>query len=597
MLENLRQNKLLIEKGKKFEVYYFLIETNHIFDSDIDIGNIAYLYILDHVNYESRNEDEKENNEIKKVQQMEDTRDINTKLYLLAIKIVSLTQKEVEHPVTKLSQVYDPEIGIGISPSDICMDMLRLLMLYSESWYKLTKQLNNEDQNEEFSLIKNEYKKIAPSKEGKDMTHNLTTICSLREDQFYLIQKSLARLNQSLISVDNDMELGLVLLISTIENLSRNYGEVGEVFNEDLEFYFKLKKIFNNEKYSEVLKGEIGNDLFNDIGNTYVKLSYLKSKAKFKNFCLKYTSPNLKNEKFEEMLKNLYDLRSKILHAGKILVVNSRSDIILYNLQTKGGNVKNFSDKKGKFAELVRIPSYNEQLVILSSILRNFIRYLYSVKDSEDDKKLYKKSDTIKRNIVTASINKEGFKPGCIVNLNADFYKKIDFIELNSIKRKIAEGEGLIRENKNKEALAKIDLVFTHQDFSMEYYFFRCACYLKIKLLHDSGDYKGSLKVFEVYQIEEIGAENLFYFNLKAYCLANLESFEEAHEIIDKILTIANEDDLTACFLDSKGEFYQLASDYQNAIIFYNKSLEYAHDPPYDFHEETKRKLTECQKK
>ncbi len=34
-------------------------------------------------------------------------------------------------------------------------------MLYSESWYKLIKQLPIEDQDEEFSLIKNEYKKIA----------------------------------------------------------------------------------------------------------------------------------------------------------------------------------------------------------------------------------------------------------------------------------------------------------------------------------------------------------------------------------------------------------------------------------------------------
>ena len=66
MLENLRQNKLLIEKGKKFNLYYFLTETNHIFDSDIDIGNIAYLYILDHVNHESRNENGQTITEIKR---------------------------------------------------------------------------------------------------------------------------------------------------------------------------------------------------------------------------------------------------------------------------------------------------------------------------------------------------------------------------------------------------------------------------------------------------------------------------------------------------------------------------------------------------
>lgn len=99
------------------------------------------------------------------------------------------------------------------------------------------------------------------------------------------------------------------------------------------------------------------------------------------------------------------------------------------------------------------------------------------------------------------------------------------------------------------------------------------------------------------YNIEEINEENLFYFNFKAYCKAKLGNYEVAHEIIDKILNITKEDELKACFLDSKGEFYQLAGDYQNAIIFYNKSLEYKHDPPYSFHEETKTKLNDCQKR
>lgn len=296
------------------------------------------------------------------------------------------------------------------------------------------------------------------------------------------------------------------------------------------------------------------------------------------------------------MIKNLYDIRSKILHAGKSLVVNSRNDMILYNLQTKGGNVKSFSDKMGKHAELVRIPSYNDLLKILSNILRNFIHYLFSVKDSDDDKKLYKKSDTVKRNMVVASINKDGYRPGSVVKLNSDFYKKVDFIELTRIKHKIREIENLIAENNHKETLGKLELILAHQDFSMEFYFIRCACYLKIKILHDLGNFEGCLQIFEDYQIKEINKENLLYFNLKAYCLAKLDNFQEAHKIIDEILIKANEDELKACFLDSKGDFYQLASDYQNAITFYNKSLEYKHDPPYTFHEETLKKLKECQK-
>jgi len=47
---------------------------------------------------------------------------------------------------------------------------------------------------------------------------------------------------------------------------------------------------------------------------------------------------------------------------------------------------------------------------------------------------------------------------------------------------------------------------------------------------------------------------------------------------------------------DFKREFYQLASDYQNAILFYNRSLEYKQVPHSFFHEETLKKLNECQK-
>jgi len=586
-----------MEKGKKFKIYYFLIESNQKIDTDIEIGNIAYLYNLDHIEYENRSENSQILNEIKKIKQVENTININTRTFLLAIKIIQLIQKEVTHPVTKLSQVIDPEIGNGISASDICKDLLNILTLYSGFWFKIIKQLRIEDKNEEFSLIKQEYKKINSNIQGKNLTHNLENLCSLREDQFYLIQKSLSRLNQSLKSVDEDIELGLVLLISTIENLSRKYGEVDESFNDDLEFYSKLKKILENPKYSDLLKEEVSNDLFHEIGESYINLSHLRTTAKYKNFCLMYTSPSILNEKYEEMINNLYKIRSIILHAGKELIVNSRNQVILYNLQTQGGNVKSFQAKKGKHADLVRVPSYNDLLKILSDILRNFIAYLFSVKDSEDDKKLYKKGDTVKRNMLVGSINKSGYKPGYIVNLEMDFYKKVDFVELTRIKHKIVEIEVLTKKNKYEEALSKIDLVLTHQDFSMEYYFFRCACYLKIKLLHDSGDYEGCLKVFEDYQIEEINEENILYFNLKAYSKAKLDIYEEAHEIIDKILSIAKEDELKACFFDSKGEFYELVGDFQNAITFYNKSLEYKHDPPYSFHEETKTKLNECNKK
>ena len=173
MLENLRQNKLLIEKGKKYSLYYFLIESNKKFDLEIEIGDIAYLYNLDRIDYESISEEGQLINEIKKISQFESKFDIQTKSYIFVVKIVKLTQKEVSHPVTKLSQVYDPEIGIGISPPDICQDLLNIFTLYTGSWFKLIKQLYLVDNNGEFSLIRKSYKNIPAIYEGKDLSNNL----------------------------------------------------------------------------------------------------------------------------------------------------------------------------------------------------------------------------------------------------------------------------------------------------------------------------------------------------------------------------------------------------------------------------------------
>jgi len=91
MLENLRQNKLLIEKGKKYSLYYFLIESTDKINSEIKIGNIAYLYNLTCIDYESTNENGQLINEIKKIWQYENNFNIQTKSYILVIKIVKLT--------------------------------------------------------------------------------------------------------------------------------------------------------------------------------------------------------------------------------------------------------------------------------------------------------------------------------------------------------------------------------------------------------------------------------------------------------------------------------------------------------------------------
>jgi len=101
--------------------------------------------------------------------------------------------------------------------------------------------------------------------------------------------------------------------------------------------------------------------------------------------------------------------------------------------------------------------------------------------------------------------------------------------------------------------------------------------------------------MFEKYSINEINDETIPTFNIKAYCLAKLSKFKEAHIIIDEILEkIKNSDEAKANYLDSKGDFYKIESNYKKAIEFYENSLSLKKDPPWLFHKETEEKLYEC---
>jgi len=593
MLENLKNNKNLLKKGKKFKNYYYLIESPVKINIDIKIEDFACFYQIDHSKHQS-SENEYNEQAIKALNKFKN-REENTYSYILRIKIVDLIQKKVEHPITKLAQVVDPEIGIGISPSNICKDLTNLFSLYFGSWFKIVPYFLYWEEKESSSLISSEFKEIMNTREGNDLTLNYNSITELRDEQFYLIQKSLSRFNQSLKSVDDDFELGLVLLVSTIENISRKYGDVDEKFDENIEFYHRLKKIFNN--ITQHIENSTLEDLFEKIGEVYLNLSHLRTKAKYKNFCLNFISPHILNEKFEEMISNLYDLRSKILHAGENLGYHSRDQMILFNPRTKSGKIKKYKDKKGKYLIILRLPSYNDLLKIFADIIINFIRYIYSVKDDEEDKALYNESDIKKRNIIMGSISKDGFKPGYVVNFNTDFYRKIDFIDLTQIQNKLKAIERNSEKVDSEESLHKVEEILQHPYFSLSYLSFRKVCYFKIFFLHSLKKYKESLEMFEKYSINEINNETIPTFNIKAYCLVKLSKFKEAHILIDEILEkVENDDEAKANYLDSKGDFYKIEGNYKKAIEFYEKSLLLKRDPPLLFHKETERKLNECLK-
>jgi len=595
LLENLKSNKDLLDKGKKYNFYYFLVESSFLSNKEFQIDNFAYFYQLNHINFEA-NDNKSIKDAIKKLKYYKNV-ESGTQFYLLRIKIVDIAQKKFSHPITKLSDVVDPEIGIGVSPSNICTDLLNLFSLYFRNWFKITSNFLFWEAEDSYLLIKSEFQKIPQCKESNVLTLNYNNVTQLRNEQFYLIQKSLSRFNQSLKSIDTDLDLALILLVSTIENLSRKYGDVEEQFDENNEFYRKLRKTFKKSGLEKTIEASNLEDIFNLIGEAYLKLSYLQNKAKYKDFCLKYVSSQFLNEKFEEMISNLYDLRSKILHAGESLGFWLREKIIMYNPRTKSGKIKQFVDEKGKHPIIIRIPSYNDLLKILGDILVNFLRYLFSVRDDENDKILYKASDIKKRNMIIGAISKDGIKPGYVVNLNKDFYRRVDYIDLIQIQNKLRKIEKNYNKKNHKESLLEVEKITKDSTFTIDYAIFRRACYFKISFLIRLNKFDECLKMFDTYNINEINDETHPIFNEKAYCLAKLGEFNEAHKLIDEILSIVKEnDEYKANYLDSKGDFYKFAGDYANAIKFYTKSLEIKRDPPFPFHEEIERKLEELKK-
>jgi len=100
--------------------------------------------------------------------------------------------------------------------------------------------------------------------------------------------------------------------------------------------------------------------------------------------------------------------------------------------------------------------------------------------------------------------------------------------------------------------------------------------------------------MFEKYHITQIYQGTLPIFNIKAYCPAKLGNLEDAHKIIDEIIDLADSNEVKGAALDTKGYFYQIEKKNDNSIAFYQKSLSFKNNPPFPFHEETRKKLNNC---
>ena len=450
------------------------------------------------------------------------------------IKIVSLSQKHKPSPAVKLSDIVDPEIGMSIHPSAILTDVLNIFSIYFKGWFKPIASLNYFEESD-ISIIVEEQIESIDYKENKDLTQNIKTICDLRLDQFYLLEKCMSRFHEALAVSNFNLGLSLALLISSFDPATLKYTK-DDLIKSDL---FSLRK----------------------------------------EFFLKFYPNEEKDELTESLLDNLNYFYERYLNYGLDLIVPNPKVIIRFNR----------FDKEKK---LVRIPSFYNILILFEKIFLNFIQTLHKLKDDEEDKAFYDENDLIQRGIILTRINKPK-RPGEII-FDVDTYRDIDYNDLQWFRNKSKFIEDLIRNQKYEESLLQIDEALNFRLFNLNYFDCRKIIYQKIFVLFSLKNYEKLVDLVNQKNLIILPEENLEYFNLIAYSYAYLEKFEEAHRIINKLIDSSKNEYQKANFFDSKGEFFQLQEKYYEAIKFYKKSLDHYTESPFDFHKETLQKLKHC---
>lgn len=533
--DNLKKNyDLIFNQKKKYYPHYFLIEANVEIPSPLYIANFINVYSLNQIDY-NINLDHKFIQDF--INKLKIYRDLNIEgkyYWLIIIKIVSLSQKPKPSPATKLSDVVDPDVGMSIHPSAILTDVLNIFSLYFKGWFKQIASLNYFEESD-ISIIREEKIESIDSRESKDLTQNIRTICDLRLNQFYLLEKCISRFHEAMMVSSFNLALSLTLLISAFDPAVLKYSKNGLI------------------KYN---------------------LSNLR-----KEFLKKYYPPEELNEKTENLLDNLNYFYERYLNYGINFVIPNLRVIIKFNR----------FDQKNR---LVIIPSLQNNEILFEKIFVNFIKTLFKLKDDEEDKSLYDRNDLIQRGAILVRITKPK-KPGEVL-FDTDISREIDYNDLQWFRNKSKFIEDLIRNEKYEESLLHINKAINFRLFNLNYYDCRKIIYLKIQVLSSLKKYEEIIDFSKEIKLLISPEENLDVFNLIAYSYAFLEKFEKAHRLINKIIELSKNEYQKANFLDSKGEFYQIQKKYNDAIKLYKRSLEYFSDPPYEFHKETLQKLQYC---
>lgn len=624
-VENFRRNSILIEQGKKTNLYLFILETDKNFETELKYKNLFYLIKLDSIelNFLEIDSSTQFLDEIKsKFKFIEENqrklRDLmNKNHYITIFRVVDIDQREDQSDPKEDLSFLDNDIGMAISPQDILQDLLNIFALYWGNYFKIASTFPISSHGFNLSnLIKNKR-----FEEFEGLNQNIEVFTQLREEQYYFIQKCLKMYNLSLEMANSNVSLAMSLLVSSIEVLSQKYQWADMTF-ENQQFGKWIMTQF--EKQGNIEK-DIKKELLENIGIRYMKEVY-RATANFVELCIRVLkNTSFHNELTEKLFKNLYKVRSQFLHVGE-QKGNSRSQIWEFNLTNNSKNdIQSFEHNEEKYARIVRIPAYNYMKGIIQKIITRFVNFLHAVRESDEDKDLYyglvyvknkqgilikdengnpilkrKIGDFKERNTVIISPRKL-LKPGMGVMRN-DYHREIDAIDLDKFRQMVYKIDELIEQGDLLNALEMADTQINSYLFTINYDFPRRILYQKILILLKLGNNDDALSIFTQYEIDDINEQTHSFFNLKAFIYANQKNFEKAHDIIDILLNFIEnlsqpleifKNKLLADYTDSKGEIYQKQELYKEALDCYEKSLSYGDFP---INKETKEKIDFCKK-
>ena len=331
-------------------------------------------------------------------------------------------------------------LGAGLSILDILDDLLNILSLYYNRYFIIFpfNLFNNFDISNKYKdKIKNSsinYEEIDESSSG--ITNNFNILCKLRQEQFYLIEKSMKLYSNSIYTNETNSSIALCFLISSIEILAQKYIELSEDWEEysHLGFYHSLKKILEKIKDDDLKK-----IIFTEIGQKYIKEAF-QVKARYKKFLFNFADPEFhliedSNDKlFRELVGEYYDLRSLYIYTGNEILTSNYNNPIIYN-KTNNGKLKTYEE--GSRLDIRFLPSFQFLIRLIKSSILNFINYLYENRNAELDKQKYNLLDSRPRRMIEATARSD-ISAGTPV-FGSNIHMKEQYIHLKERNEKIKE--------------------------------------------------------------------------------------------------------------------------------------------------------------